>query len=129
MFFSKNKSYDSACQAVHQFITHATKELVPDKFSDVRLVRKKMSVFTYGVCAGYVEDTALDKDELYYRYLLKGGLKKHRARVVVERTGLEFKRQDFAKGIFEAGYEFVVNSNQDKKINSPDLNELLSNKN
>ena len=117
---------DKACDNVHAFIVTATKNIDPESIQDARLVRKKVSVFTYGVCSAVAEQAGIDKDELYYRYLLKGGLATHQARVVVERTSLEFIKKDYAKGCFDAGYQNVMKNEPVDLINSQKLSELLA---
>ena len=128
MGIKKSDDYDAACQAVHNYILSVTQEFEPEKIKDVRLVRKKMSVFTFGICVALAEQASLVKEELYYRYLLKGGLKTHQARVVVERTSLEFLKKDYATACFDAGYQIVVNNDSDKKINSQYFSELFAEK-
>ncbi len=120
--------YEEAYNKVHEYILSVTKDFKPEKIQDTRLVRKKVSVFTYGVCVALAEQDSIDKDELYYRYLLKGGLKTHQARVVVERTSLEFIKKDYATGCFDAGYQLVVKNSTTKNINSQYFSELLTEK-
>lgn len=120
--------YDQACNDVHEYILAATKGFETENIKDARLVRKKVSVFTYGVCVAVAEKVILDKDELYFRYLLKGGLKIHQARVVVERTSLEFIKKDYAKGCFDAGYQLVTDKDSKININSQYFRELFSEK-
>ena len=128
MVDSNSAVYDKACDNVHAYIVSATKDINPGNIKDARLVRKKVSVFTYGVCSALAEQASIDKDELYYRYLLKGGLTSHQARVVVERTSLEFIKKDYATGCFDAGYQNVMDNEPDNKINSQKLSELLADK-
>ena len=123
---SNSAVYDKACDNVHAYIVSATKDINPGKIKDARLVRKKVSVFTYGVCSAVAEGASLDKDELYFRYLLKGGLASHQARVVVERTSLEFIKKDYAKGCFDAGYQNVMKNGSGEMINSLKLSELFT---
>ena len=68
---SNSAVYDKACDNVHAYIVSATKEIDPGSIRDARLVRKKVSVFTYGVCSAVAEQSGIDKGELYYRHLLK----------------------------------------------------------
>ena len=123
---SNSAAYDKACDNVHAYIVAATKNIDPESIKDARLVRKKVSVFTYGVCSALAEQAGIDIDELYYRYLLKGGLTSHQARVVVERTSLEFIKKDYAKGCFDAGYGCVNDNNQNININSQLISELFT---
>ena len=111
--FGKNKKYEQACNQVHGIILELTRELSPEKINDNRIARKKMSAFTFGLCTAIAKEKSLDAPELYYRYLLKGGLNRHSARVVVERTSLEFIKRDFGQMCFDAGaqsYEDPINA-------------------
>ena len=119
-------AYEETCNKVHEYILSVTEDFKPEKIQDTRLARKKVSVFTYGVCVALADQCSIDKDELYYRYLLKGGLKTHQARVVVERTSLEFIKKDYATVCFDAGYQLVVKNKVARNINSQYFSELLT---
>ena len=101
--------YTPLIEQVHAYIQQATRDIVPPAHRGVALVRKKMSVFTFGICQAVAVRASADCEELYYQCLLKGGLERHAARVVVERTCLEFMRKEYGEPCFNAGKQFVIN--------------------
>ena len=119
---------DLLCERVHAYIQLATQELVPPPDQDAAIVRKKMSVFNFGICAAIATQESVDRDELYYQFLLKGGLNSHPARVVVERTNREFVQKEYGKKCFNAGKKFVNNQNSTAEKIELNISELLLNK-
>lgn len=99
-----------ATERLHNIITALTYEITPDQIKDEILVRRKMSVFTYGVCVAMANGHGLDAEVVYLNYLLKGGLKKHQAQTVVERTSHKFIYEDFGKECYSAGNQIDVDA-------------------
>ena len=104
---NSTKNFNEMCDEVHALVDLATRNITPPKDDQAALVRKKMSVFTFGICSVIAERERVDNEELYYQFLLKGGLHSHQARVVVERTRLEFMQNDYGENCFTAGKLFA----------------------
>lgn len=116
------------CESVHKYIQLATQDMVPPSEQDTALVRKKMSVFTFGICTAIATQESVDCGELYYQFLLKGGLNSHAARVVVERTSMEFAQKEYGEKCFNAGKKFANNQNSTAEKIELNISELLLNK-
>ena len=123
---STTKNLTKMCDEVHAVVEKATLNLTPPRDEQAALVRKKMSVFTFGICSVIAQREEADSEELYYRYLLKGGLRSHQARIVVERTRLEFMQNDYGRDCFAAGNLFASQQhNQAAKQIELNISELL----
>lgn len=94
---------DLLCNEVHSIMMDATKDLpVPDpKYA--RDIRKKISVFTYGVISQLTDQSKIDKDKVYEKYLVMGGLSAETAGTIVKRTRDEFLEREFGKNCMESG--------------------------
>ena len=124
----KARNLDGLCDEVHAVIQQATQNVSPPEEKQAALVRKKMSVFTFGVCSVVAKRETVDSEELYYRYLLKGGLHSHQARIIVERTRLEFIQKEYGENCFAAGKLFASQQhNQAVKHIELNISELLLN--
>lgn len=97
-----------ASQKIQDIVVALTQDIEPQKITDQTLVRRKMSTFTYGLCVALANRHALDAENLYLHYLVQGGLSKHQALTVVERTSHTFIYEDFGKQCYAAGNQVDV---------------------
>lgn len=110
---SKQEKLQQLAEQMHALILRETQDLLPPTH-DVELIRKKMSVFAYGIATELSVAAAIDPEELYHHYLMQSGLSKHQAHVVVERTSLVHMQADFADECFQVGRKAAAkNSNSD----------------
>ena len=85
------------CNTVHEILQHATKNLpIPDS-QQTRDVRKKISVFTYGVIIELATENKLNQDIVYANYLMMGGLSSKQSNTIVARTRDEFTQREFGE--------------------------------
>ncbi len=88
---------EQICSKVHEIMLAVTKGLpIPDK-NKARDVRKKISVFTYGVVKELSADHSVHADDVYLRYLMGGGLNAEQAHIIVDRTRDEFTQREFGQ--------------------------------
>jgi len=100
---SDQKQIDLLCNEVHSIMMGATKDLsVPDP-KNARDIRKKISVFTYGVISQLTDQSEIDKDQVYEKYLIMGGLSAEQADTIVKRTRDEFSKREFGEKCMESG--------------------------
>ena len=103
-------SYMLLTNQVHELMQKVTADLSPDKVQDPETVRRKMSAFTFGLCDVLAEGMPdVDRGELYYQFLLRGGLKPGSAKVIVERTSNTVIKDKVGSRCFEAGKEVAAN--------------------
>ena len=72
-----------------------------------RDARKKLSVFTYGIISVLAAQNKLDKDKVYERYLIMGGLNVNQADAIVSRTRDEFVKREFGEKCLTSGKHAV----------------------
>lgn len=95
---------------VHELMQKVTANLSPDTVQDPETVRRKMSAFTFGLCDVLAEDVPdANRGELYYQFLLKGGLKPGSAKVIVDRTNNTVIKDQVGLQCFEAGKQVAAN--------------------
>ena len=98
---------DKLCNEVHTIMIDASKNIsVPDS-RNARDIRKKISVFTYGVITQLTENLEVDIDQVYEKYLTMGGLNRDQAQIIVKRTRDEFSKYDFGNQCMEFGRSAV----------------------
>ena len=95
------------CNTVHSIMQSATQDLpIPDP-KKTRDIRKKISVFTYGVIIELTEKNTLNKDNIYRKYLMMGGLSNEQAKTIVTRTRDEFTQREFGADCLSAAHKAV----------------------
>ena len=95
---------------VHELMQKVTANLSPDKVQDPEAVRRKMSAFTFGLCDALTEGMAdANRGELYYQFLLRGGLKPGSAKVIVDRTNNTVIKDKVGSRCFETGKKVAAN--------------------
>ena len=113
---STNEEIQSICNTVHTIMQCATKELLIPAEKEARVVRKKISVFTYGLIAGL---SMSDKDKVFKQYLVMGGLNTEQAEIIVNRTRDEFAKREFGEKCLRTGKDVAVKwLSGDKNIQS-----------
>ena len=93
------------CDEIHAILQTATKSLQPPDSEQAELVRHKMLVITLGLCETFAKQHDVDSEALFHEYLVKGGLTKHWAHVVVERTQYQFSQQDYGAICLQLGQQ------------------------
>ena len=110
---------------VHELMQKVTADLSPDKVQDPETVRRKMSAFTFGLCDALTEGMAdANRGELYYQFLLRGGLKPGSAKVIVDRTSNTVIKDSVGSRCFEAGKKIAESRNNLDQIDF-DLSSIL----
>ena len=94
---------DLLCNEVHSIMMSATKDLPVPNPKYARDIRKKISVFTYGVISQLTDQAEIDKDQVYEKYLVMGGLSTKQASIIVKRTRNEFLKREFGENCMESG--------------------------
>jgi hypothetical protein len=94
------------CEEVQRLLQVATHGLKPPSGSS-ETPRRKMSVFTYGICLALARREQQEPAALYLEYLLQGGLSASAAQTVVERTTLKFMYTEYGPTCCQAGERFV----------------------
>ncbi|MGI9227569.1 MAG: hypothetical protein ACR2PU_02140 [Gammaproteobacteria bacterium] len=94
---------DLLCNEVHSIMMGATKDLPVPNPKNARDIRKKISVFTYGVISQLADQAEIDKDQVYEKYLVMGGLSTEQASIIVKRTRDEFLKREFGENCMESG--------------------------
>ena len=96
------------CNTVHDVMQDATKDLPIPTPENTRDARKKISVFTYGVISELCIQDQLNKDEVYVKYLMLGGLNLDQANTIVGRTRDEFSKREFGATCLQAGKNATI---------------------
>ena len=94
---------DLLCNEVHSIMMGATKDLPVPNPKNAKDIRKKISVFTYGVISQLTDQLKIDKDKVYEKYLRMGGLSAEQAGTIVKRTRDEFLKREFGEICMESG--------------------------
>lgn len=113
------------CNKVHSIMQDATKDLPIPPPNKARDSRKKISVFTYGVISELTAKCAVQKDEVYQKYLIMGGLSLDQAVTIVKQTRDEFAKQEFSEKCLRMGREAVTHWQSGDKNIKPLLEALL----
>jgi hypothetical protein len=100
------------CDEVQRLLRLATDGLKPPSGSS-ETPRRKMSVFTYGICLALARREAQEPAALYLQYLLQGGLSMSSAETVVERTSLKFMYTEYGPSCCQLGEQFVQSEDTD----------------
>ena len=103
---NKTVEMTALCGEVQRLLRLATDGLQPPSGSS-ETPRRKMSVFTYGVCLALARREAQEPAALYLEYLLHGGLSMAAAQTVVERTTLKFMYTEYGPSCCQLGERFV----------------------
>ncbi len=106
---------DLLCNEVHSIMMHATENLsVPDP-KLARDIRKKISVFTYGIVSELADKFKIDVDLAYEKYLMLGGLNTEQAKIIVKRTRDEFLLREYGENCMLTGRKVVRQWNSGNK--------------
>jgi len=126
---SDNEKLHDICNTVHTIMQLASKGLLIPVEHEARVVRKKISVFTYGLITElskqeYVNNK-LDVDVAYTEYLKMGGLNKEQAAIVAKRTRDEFSDREFGQKCLHAAENVFAQWKLGNKDIKPYLEALL----
>ena len=64
--------------------------------------------FTYGIISELTAQTEINKDKVYEKYLVMGGLNVDQADTIVKRTRDEFTKREFGEKSLKSGKTAVV---------------------
>ena len=113
------------CNVVHNIMQDATKDLPIPAPQNARDARKILSVFTYGIISALSAKNELDKDKVYEKYLMMGGLNTYQADIIVSRTRDEFVKRDFGEKCLISGKNAVNQWTSGDKDIRPLVESLL----
>lgn len=113
------------CNEVHSIMQNATKDLPIPAPNKARDSRKKISVFMYGVISELTATQKIEKDEVYQKYLIMGGLSVDQAVTIVKQTRDVFAKQEFSEKWLRAGREAVIHWQSSDKNIKPLIEALL----
>ncbi len=125
----ENKNLHNVCNTVHTIMQLASKGLLIPAEHEARVVRKKISVFTYGLITELSkQDNSkdnIDVDLAYAEYLKMGGLDEEQAATVVKRTRDEFSDREFGEKCLHAAKNVIAQWKMGNKEIKPYLEALL----
>lgn len=98
-----NITIEKICDEAHEILLVATSNFSVPSEKQARDVRKKISVFTYGVIDGLASNSEFHKDEIYEKYLIRGGLSIEQAKIIVNSTRDEFSVRDYGNKLLQLG--------------------------
>ncbi len=111
-------------EKVHAIMQAVTKNLTIPDTKQASFVRKKISVFSYGIFVQLAEEANQDCDQAYSYYLTMGGLDKSQAATIVKRTRDEFSQMEFGEASMELGKAAAKMWNSDDTDLSDITNKL-----
>lgn len=125
----EGKTLNNICNTVHAIMQNASAGLRIPEAHKAQIVRKKISVFTYGLITELLkQDHSLDAgnvDLAYIQYLVIGGLQQKQAATVVNRTRDEFLNSAFGEECLQTASAVIIEWKSGNKDIKPYLEALL----
>ncbi len=105
--FDDEQKIVEICNAVYGIMQIVTHDLPIPSSEKTRNIRKKISVFTYGIIIELTKELGVNEDSVYAKYLLMGGLNSEQADKIVARTRDEFCVYEFGDDCLKAANNVV----------------------